>query len=404
MTPVQEQVTKDKYDALPIAADRGDTRELHVVLPEKGVVTVPEVIVVLTPDRQWRGLPTKSRAYKDVSETGGAIPSRVIDFDRNIAIQGLALSPDGENIAFSAAVYHQTVEDLQKLASGAEPRFIDIIGANLHVVRINRGGIEHITSENFRDMFPTFTADGKFLLFSSNRRRSNSEDILMLNWRERTGIMNVYLDNREGRALRPTQSKDGTISFCLEVPKPQDIRQRYTIWTLGGPNRYPTLIGTGSQPAISPDGKRIAYIGHDGNLWVINSDGTQATQLTFEAGEIMRRYKESLSAEELKWYEQLVAELGVPEKQPYSFPSWSADGRYIVYTAMEGNDPSGRPNEEVWMMQFDGTNKRQLTTNGSIDRHPLLSPDSKYIYFMSNRGGQWAIWRIQSPDQGLAVE
>jgi hypothetical protein len=394
----EEQITKARYQDLPRAANDNYTRELTLKLSEKGVVIVTEVVVVLTPKGEWRGVPTKSRAYKDVSETGGAIPSRVVEFSKNIAVQGLALSPDGDHIAYSAANYRQSIEDLQKLASAAEPRLIDIIGANLHIAGVNQGGIQHITSENFRDMFPSFTADGKFLLFSSNRRRANSEDLLMMNWQERTGIVNVYLDNRDGRALRPTQSKEGIIGFCLEVADPQDPNQRFTIWTLGGPNKYPTLIGTGSQPSISPDGKRMAYIGADGNLWVINVDGAQATQLTFGAEQIIKRYKESLSPEEQKWYERVVDELGVAEKQPYSYPSWSADGSQIVYTAMEGSDPSGRPNEDIWVMGFDGSNKRQMTTNGSIDRYPLLSPDGKHIYFMSNRGGQWAIWRIQAPE------
>jgi len=47
-------------------------------------------------------------------------------------------------------------------------------------------------------------------------------------------------------------------------------------------------------------------------------------------------------------------------------------------------------------MRYDGSGKRQLTTNGSIDRYPLLSPDGRWVYFMSNRGGRWAIWRIQA--------
>ena len=42
-----------------------------------------------------------------------------------------------------------------------------------------------------------------------------------------------------------------------------------------------------------------------------------------------------------------------------------------------------------------GGSPRQLTTNGSADTYPLMSPSGRYIYFLSNRGGRWAIWSLR---------
>ena len=36
----------------------------------------------------------------------------------------------------------------------------------------------------------------------------------------------------------------------------------------------------------------------------------------------------------------------------------------------------------------------QVTTNGSWDDHPAWDPNGSAIYFRSNRGGEWNIWRI----------
>ena len=38
----------------------------------------------------------------------------------------------------------------------------------------------------------------------------------------------------------------------------------------------------------------------------------------------------------------------------------------------------------------------QITTNGSFDDHPSWDPTGNAIYFRSNRGGEWAIWKIVS--------
>jgi len=390
-------ITAAVFSSLPPYLNE-NFRQLNIRLEEKLYTVLPYVEVVLDASRTWRGAVIWSRAYKDISEAGGAVPTQIVDFGDNTGIQSLALSPDGNHIVYSIASYTLAPQELQKVFSAAEPRTIDIAGANLNAVSISAGGIEHITSENFRDMFPSFSSDGQYLFFSSNRRRADSEDILRISAQHRSGISDIYV-HRDARLMRPTQARDGTVAFCMEVPNALDAKQRFTVWTLGGSNQFPTQIQIGSQPAISPDGKRIAYIGADGNLWVVNIDGSQATQLSFGADKIVERYKSSLSQEELTRYESFVGQFGFPEKMPFSYPSWSADGQRIAYTGMEGSDATGRPNEDIWIMDYDGANKQQLTTNGSIDRYPLLSPDGKWVYFMSNRGGRWAIWRIAAPSR-----
>lgn len=388
-------LTANSYAQLPVLKT-SKKRQLNLTLAAKPYTVMAGVEVVLGANNIWRGAVIWSRSYKDIGEAGGAVPTEICDFGDNVGIQSLALSPDGEQIVYSVATYKLPPDELQKIFSAAEPRTIDIAGANLNAVSIKAGGIQHITSENFRDMFPSYTPNGKYLLFTSNRRRPNSEDLLRISAQHRSGISDIYL-LREGRLMRPTEAKDGTIAFSVEAANPQLQNKRYTIWTLGGPNQFPTQIQVGRQPAISPDGKHIAYIGADGNLWVVNTDGSQATQLTFGADKILERYKKSLSKQELARYNFFVSQFGFPEKMPFSYPSWSPDGQRILYTSMEGSDQSGRPNEDVWIMNYDGSGKQQLTTNGSIDQYPLMSPDSKWVYFMSNRGGRWAIWRIAAP-------
>ena len=61
----------------------------------------------------------------------------------------------------------------------------------------------------------------------------------------------------------------------------------------------------------------------------------------------------------------------------------------------KGLDEEGKNNFDIWLMNADGSNLTQLTTNGSYDDLPVFDPNGKYIYFRSNRGGNWDIWRME---------
>ena len=55
---------------------------------------------------------------------------------------------------------------------------------------------------------------------------------------------------------------------------------------------------------------------------------------------------------------------------------------------------NGRKNKEIWVMSADGTNKRRVTNNGSINLFPSWSPDSKTIAYTSFKGGMSELYLL----------
>ncbi|HRH40753.1 MAG TPA: amidohydrolase family protein [Pyrinomonadaceae bacterium] len=113
------------------------------------------------------------------------------------------------------------------------------------------------------------------------------------------------------------------------------------------------------QPAISPDGTKIAFISdRDGisNIWTMNIDGTNLKQISKEKQNIIHS------------------------------PKWSPDGEYIVATKGIMSSRS-IPAGEIWMYHRSGGGglviKRRV--NGRRDQKniadPVFSPDGKYLYW-----------------------
>ena len=65
---------------------------------------------------------------------------------------------------------------------------------------------------------------------------------------------------------------------------------------------------------------------------------------------------------------------------------WTNDGR-IVYSATEDG------NADIFTLSEDGSERKQLTSDASAEISPKLSADGRFLIFMSNRTGQMDVWR-----------
>src|SRR5689334_15141597 len=67
---------------------------------------------------------------------------------------------------------------------------------------------------------------------------------------------------------------------------------------------------------------------------------------------------------------------------------WTLDGRLIYSLNTIGN-------VDLWVMRPDGQEQRQLTLNSATNDAPTVTPDGRYIVFISNRAGAFQVWRMQ---------
>src|SRR5262252_6818216 len=116
-----------------------------------------------------------------------------------------------------------------------------------------------------------------------------------------------------------------------------------------------------SSPEFSPDGTRIVFT-IDGQIWVMNADGSAQHELTDQAGFVNQQ------------------------------PSWSPDGRKIVFSHCAVL--FGMPEFcDLDVMNADGSSVKKLLGGNWINQVPEYSPDGHKIAFASNRGGfTSAVW------------
>jgi Tol biopolymer transport system component len=74
--------------------------------------------------------------------------------------------------------------------------------------------------------------------------------------------------------------------------------------------------------------------------------------------------------------------------------AWTPDGK-IFYTSLAGG------NHDLWIMNADGTNQKQLTSDEAQDYEPHVSPDGRYIFFGSMRGALPGVWRMDIDGNNL---
>jgi Tol biopolymer transport system component len=198
---------------------------------------------------------------------------------------------------------------------------------------------------------------------------------------------------------------------------------RYDIYTVnrdGTDNRRLTFNNVyTAESVLSPDGKRIVFTSlKDGDLeiYTMNADGSDVRRLTNTPGydggawwspdgkEIVYRSNHPKDPTELKQYRDYLAQGLVRPSKVELFlmnadgsnqrqitnlgganfgPSWTPDGKRIVFSSNYKNPRSG--NFDLYLVNKDGTGLEQITFDESFDGFPMFSPDGKKLIWASNR-------------------
>lgn len=206
-----------------------------------------------------------------------------------------------------------------------------------------------------------FTPDGKHILYSSTHERNKGAQKPVDMSKGYVWMVNpefaIYRANADGTGVTSILKKDGYVA----------------------------------ETTVDPNGKFMTFTGSfDGDLEIYRAklDGSDLRRLTHEPG-----------------YD------GGP------FVSW--DGKKIVYRRDLSSTPEDlakyqellkehlvRPSKlEIWIMDADGGNKKQVTKLNCASFAPFLHPDGKTIIFSSNygdpRGREFNLWAINTDGTGL---
>ena len=226
----------------------------------------------------------------------------------------------------------------------------------IYVMDVDGNNPRRLTINPAIDAGPSWGPRGKKIAFHSNR--GGNYDIFVM---DANGNNQINLTNSpDAHDREPDWSPDGdSIAYQSKDTGHYDI---LIVSANGKDNRNLTNKpdSRDQYPAWSPDGGIIAFTSNrDGNddIFVIQANGNRPRNLT---------EKDIDGPEGLRL-----------ANARDSLPSWTADGKKIVYSSVNSN--------RVWIMDADGKNRKQIVPEHGNDRDAAVSPDGKFVVFQANR-------------------
>ena len=271
-----------------------------------------------------------------------------------------------------------------------------------------------------RQHFTSFTIGFYLIVLFANAE----EQILFVS--QRDGNQEIYkqilgarlqrLTFEEGLDLDPALSPDGTkMAYVSTINRSFEI----VVMELKSRKRQQLTFELKSdfQPTWSPDGKRIAFASNrtgDFDIYIIDANGENLTQMTdnFPWDDSWPHW--SPVSEEIVFTSHRHGGVDVylldvrtgDQKQLTNFnyrtvyPKWSPGGTKIAFVSAirEEIPPRGRM---IWRMKPDGTDLEALVMDGELNDEPAFSPDDKWLAFTSEKDKNVEIYSMNIDTQQI---
>jgi TolB protein len=170
---------------------------------------------------------------------------------------------------------------------------------------------------------------------------------------------------------------------------------------------FPRFKGTNSTPAWSPDGSQIIFsssMAGNPELYVSDSSGGHPKRLTFSSavctsptwnpktgqtviyvgdrGGVPKLYMMNADGTD-------NTELDVPDKGYLIDPAWAPNGQLMAFSWRR---PSG--NYDIYIMDVATRRIIEITRDSGRNERPSWAPDGRHLVFESTRGGSRQIWTM----------
>ncbi len=239
------------------------------------------------------------------------------------------------------------------------------------------------TEDGIQHYYPALAPDGKSVIYSAYRE-ANVYELYEMNLAD--GSIKRLTD-RLGVLNAPDISPDGARIVFMRWTVASNQNQ---VWVMNRDGSKPRRVvnGTGWDPSWSPDGNQILFAsdrGGSNQLWIVGLDGSGLRQVSHLPA---LRGRSDWSSQNLivtysgeAWAREIFTmNLNGSNSRQVSpaggnsqGPSFSPDGQWIAFTAYfdHFDDIHGC---EIYIMRVDGTDMRRLTDNDYCDYQPRWGP------------------------------